>query len=59
MELKVTFSMDKKTIDCIDRLAGALAGIKNLDDVNVPLVTQEKTESTPQDRPTTEMDRLH
>ena len=30
MELKVIFSMDKKTIDCIDRLAGALAGIKNI-----------------------------
>ena len=44
MELKVTFSMDKKTIDCIDRLAGALAGIKNLGEVNVPLVTQEKTD---------------
>ena len=44
MELKVVFSMDKKTIDCIDRLAGALAGIKNLGEVNVPLVTQEKTD---------------
>ena len=44
MELKVIFSMDKKTIDCIDRLAGALAGIKNLGEVNVPLVTQEKTD---------------
>lgn len=30
MEFKMTFSMDKKTIECIDRLAGALAGIKNL-----------------------------
>ena len=44
MELKVIFSMDKKTIDCIDRLAGALAGIKNIGDVNIPLVTQEKTD---------------
>ncbi len=44
MEFKVVFSMDKKTIDCIDRLAGALAGIKNLGEVNVPLVTQEKTD---------------
>ena len=42
MEFKVVFSMDKKTIDCIDRLAGALAGIKNLGEVNVPLVSQEK-----------------
>ena len=40
MELKVTFSMDKKTIDCIDRLAGALAGIKNL----VPLEGAELIE---------------
>ena len=30
MELKVIFSMDEKTIDCVDRLAGALAGIKNI-----------------------------
>ncbi len=30
MEFKMTFSMDKKTIECIDRLAGALAGIKNI-----------------------------
>ena len=41
MEFKVVFSMDKKAIDCIDRLAGALAGIKNLGEVNVPLVPQE------------------
>ena len=41
MEFKVIFSMDKKAIDCIDRLAGALAGIKNLGEVNVPLVPQE------------------
>ena len=44
MELKVIFSMDEKTIDCVNRLAGALAGIKNLGEVNVPLVTQEKTD---------------
>ena len=44
MEFKVVFSMDKKTIDCIDRLAGALAGMKNLGEVNVPLVSQEKTD---------------
>ena len=55
MELKVIFSMDEKTIDCVDRLAGALAGIKNLGEVNVPLVTQEKTESAPQDKLGTEI----
>ena len=55
MELKVIFSMDKKTIDCVDRLAGALAGIKNLGEVNVPLVTQETTESAPQDKLGTEI----
>ncbi len=30
MEFKVIFSMDKKTIECIDRLAGALVGINNI-----------------------------
>ena len=30
MEFKVTFSMDKKTIECIDRLAGALASARNI-----------------------------
>ena len=53
--MKVIFSMDKKTLDCIDRLAGALVGIKNLGEVNVPLVAQEKTESVPQDKPDVEI----
>ena len=51
MEFKVVFSMDKKTIDCIDRLAGALAGIKNLGEV----VPQGKTEPVSQDNPATEI----
>ena len=55
MEFKVVFSMDKKTIDCIDRLAGALAGMKNLGEVNVPLVSQEKTESASQGKPSAEI----
>lgn len=49
MEFKVTFSMDKKTIECIDRLAGALAGIKNIGDV-----AQENTEFVPDSNPVAE-----
>lgn len=53
MEFKVIFSMDKKTIDCIDRLAGALAGIKNLSlpEADPEVTKQEKAEpiDTPQE----------
>lgn len=46
MDFKVTFTMDKKTIDCIDRLAGALAGINNIKEESgsIPL---EKSEPVP------------
>ena len=53
MEFKVVFSMDKKTIECIDRLAGALAGIKNLSlpEADPEVTKQEKAEpiDTPQE----------
>ena len=50
MEFKMTFSMDKKTIECIDRLAGALAGIKNIPLEGAELIEfPEKTQETIQE----------